>query len=168
MSELRSTSLALLLGGCITYIAINQKADASLPAPSISLGQNPVVSAGGSVTSSQSLMVMSAPSDQDLIITDISLTSFSPMSCKRNHHTQLFLGSGASVGAFETHSSISRGSYSSSAGLSVQQSLNSGLRIPAGDALYISTDETGYDGSSCGTYSNYGVRYMISGYHAQP
>ena len=168
MSEFRTTSLALLLGGCITYIAINQKADASLPSPSISFGQNPVVSAGGSVTSTQSVLVLSAPSDQDLIVTDINLTSYSTMSCKRNHHTQLVLASGATLGAFETHSAISRGSYSSSAGLSVQQSLNSGLRIPAGDSLYITTDETGYDGASCGTYTNYGVRYMISGYHSQP
>ena len=164
MSDFQTTGLALLLGGCITYIAINQKADASLPSPSISFGQNPVVSAGGSVTSSQSVLVMSAPSDQDLIVTDINLTSYSTMSCK----TQLVLGSGSTLGAFETHSAISRGSYSSSVGLSVQQSLTSGLRVPAGDTLYISTDETGSDGSSCGTYTGYGVRYMISGYYAQP
>ena len=168
MTDYRTPCLTLLLGSALTYIAIHQKADASLPAPSIGFAANPIVSAGGSVTSGQSIMVFTAPSDQDLIITDVNISSFSPMACKRNHHTRLVLGSGSTVGAFETHSSISRGSYSSSAGLAAQHSLSSGLRIPAGDSLTIATDETGYDGASCGTYTNYGVRYMLAGYYAQP
>ena len=168
MTDYRTPILTMLLGSSLTYIAIHQKADASLPTPSIGFAANPVVSAGGSVTSGQSIIVFTAPSDQDIIVTDLNITSYSTMSCKRNHHTRLTLGSGTTIGAFETHSSISRGSYSSSAGLSAQHALSSGIRIPAGDTLSISTDETGYDGASCGTYTNYGVRYMLSGHYAQP
>ena len=168
MKDYRTPTLTLILGACLTFIATNQSADASLPTHSVGFGSNPVVSAGGSVTSGQSVIVLTAPSNQDLIVTDISLTSYSSMSCKRNHHSQLSLGSGASLGEFETHSAISRGSYSSSVGLSIQQSLNSGLRIPSGDTLNLTTNETGSDGGSCGSYNSYGVRYMLSGYYAHP
>ena len=161
-----STVIALCLGMSLMYIYTNQKAVA-LPTSSVGYGQNPVVAIGGTAYSGETKTLFTAPSDQDIIVTDLVLSSYSPMSCKRNHKSELILTSGAILGQFETHSSISRGSYSSSVGMSIQHAFSSGIRIPAGDSLTIFVTETGYDGASCGGSSSYGVRYMVSGYNAQ-
>ena len=161
-----STAITLCLGMSLMYIYTHQKAVA-LPTSSDGYGQNPLVSIGGTAYSGETKLLFTAPSDQDIIVTDLVLSSYSPMTCKRNHKSEIILSSGGILGQFETHSSISRGSYSSSGGLSIQHAFSSGLRIPAGDSLTIVVTETGVDGGGCGGSSSYGVRYMFSGYHAQ-
>ena len=115
-----STTLALCLGACLMYVYTNQQADAGLPSAVIGYGQNPVVSIGGTAYHGETKVLFTAPTDQDVVVTDMVLTSYSSMSCKRNHKSELILASGAVLGQFETHSAISRGSYSSSVGLSIQ------------------------------------------------
>lgn len=160
------TAMAMCLGMSLMYIYTNQKADA-LPAAAIGYGQNPLVSIGGTAYDAETKTIFTAPSDQDIVVTDLVLSSYSSMTCKRNHKSELILSSGAVLGQFETHSSISRGSYSSSTGMSIQHSFSSGVRIPAGESLTFVVTQTGADGSSCGTSTSYGVRYMFSGYYAQ-
>ena len=162
-----TTGMALCLGASLMYIYTNQEADAGLPTAVVGYGQNPLVSIGGTAYHNETKTLFTAPADQDIVVTDLVLTSYSHMNCKRNHKSELILGSGAVLGQFETHSAISRGSYSSSVGLSVQHAFSSGVRIPAGDTLTFVVTETGTDGSSCGSSTSYGVRYMFSGYYAQ-
>ena len=77
---------------------------------------------------------------------------------------------GTVLGQFETtNSALAYGQNGSTSGTSIQMSLNSGLRIPAGEQLQIIVVESATAGNSyCGGATSYGVRYMISGYYAQP
>jgi hypothetical protein len=136
----------------------------------VSYGSNPVVSAGGSVyAGAGSRVLLTAPSDQDLVLTDVVLTSFSDSSCKRSHHSSLTLDSGDIVAQFETSSPYAQRyhEYASSTGLSVQHHFGSGLIVPTGQSVTIDVSQTDSFGS-CGTEHSFGVRYAVSGYHAQP
>ena len=139
----------------------------ALPGTSIGYGQNPLVSIGGSAYDGETKVLLTAPVDQDIIVKDLILTSFSNINCKRGHKSELILGSGAILGQFET----SNGSYNNSdnamsTGLSIQHAFAGGLRIPAGDTLTFVVTQTTQEGY-CPTSTNYGVRYMVSGYYAQ-
>ena len=139
----------------------------ALPSASIGYGQNPLVSIGGSAYDSETKILFNAPSNQDIIIKDLILTSFSNINCKRAHKSELILGSGTVLGQFET----SNGSYNNSDntmsnGLSVQHAFAGGLRVPAGDTLTFVVTQSGGEGY-CPSTTSYGVRYMVSGYYAQ-
>ena len=139
----------------------------ALPGTSIGYGQNPLVSIGGSAYDGETKILFNAPSNQDIIIKDLILTSFSNINCKRAHKSELILGSGAVLGQFET----SNGSYNNSDntmsnGLSIQHAFGGGLRVPAGDTLTFVVTQSGGEGY-CPNNTSYGVRYMVSGYYAQ-
>ena len=139
----------------------------ALPSASIGFGQNPLVSIGGSAYDAETKVLFTAPADQDIIVKDLILTSFSNINCKRGHKSELILGSGAVLGQFET----SNGSYNNSDnamsnGLSIQHAFAGGLRVPAGDTLTFVVTQTDVDGY-CPNSTAYGVRYMVSGYYAQ-
>ena len=139
----------------------------ALPSSSIGYGQNPLVSIGGSAYHGETKLLLTAPVDQDLIVTDVILTSFSNMTCKRSHKSEFILGSGSILGQFETVTANYNGTHGSSNGLSIQHSFSGGIRIPAGDTLTFTVTESGTYGTSCSSNGTYGVRYMVSGYHAQ-
>jgi hypothetical protein len=63
---------------------------------------------------------------------------------------------------------VYNGTHGNSTGLSIQHAFSGGLRIPAGDSLYITISESGYNGDNCTNSTSYGVRYMISGSYTQP
>jgi hypothetical protein len=113
----------------------------------VSTGANPVDSWAGNV-SSTSTPVLTAPADQDLVITDVHLSCNS--SC--DTRVELRTSGDALVGNFW----VSGGYGSSYDSLSIQQAFSSGLRIPAGQTLNIS-NTTGHS-----------VAYTLSGYQAQP
>jgi len=136
----------------------------------VSTGTNPVVSAGGSAyVGAGERVLLTAPSDQDLVLTDVVLASFSDASCKRSHQSALTLDSGDIVAHFETNSPFTQhySDYESSSGLSVQHQFGAGLVVPTGQSVTIEVSQTDSFGS-CGTDSSFGVRYAISGYYAQP
>ena len=135
----------------------------------VSFGANPVVSTGGTAYSGSPVLLFTAPADQDLVLTDVVLTSFSQASCKRSHHTTLKLDSGDTVASFETNSSFAKQYYDyvSSSGLSVQQTFSAGLVVSAGSTLTIEVTQTNQFGT-CSSDTSYGVRYTISGYHTRP
>ena len=136
--------------------------------PVISTGANPIVSAGGLVTDDSSLEIVSAPSDQDLILTDLILTSTTDIDCKRSHRNVLTLSSGTVMGQYETNSVSVMPSDAPSDGLSISHSFSSGIRIPAGESLSLRVDQTGQFGYCDSSTASYGVRYSVSGYRAQP
>ena len=136
--------------------------------PNISYGQNPLVSIGGTAYDEENKLILTAPSAQDLIIKDVILTSYSNARCRRNHKSELILGSGGILGQYETSSSVYNGTHGNSTGLSIQHAFSSGLRVPAGDTLYLTVSETGYYGDNCNNSTTYGVRYMVSGSYMQP
>ncbi len=134
----------------------------------VSLGTNPVWSTGGSVVPDGSASsVITAPADQDLIVTDVVLTPTSPDSiCEMLLNSELSLaGAGDNLAQYNLSLDIYGGS---SNGNTTMQGVNahyiSGLRVPAGEtlSLYVATMAEGY--SCSGKY----VMYSISGYKAQP
>jgi hypothetical protein len=136
--------------------------------PTISYGQNPLVSIGGTAYDGENKLLLTAPSAQDLIIKDLILTSYSNPRCRRNHKSELIIGSGEILGQYETSSTVYNGSHGSSTGISIQHAFSGGLRIPAGNSLYVTVSESGYYGDNCSNSTSYGVRYMISGTYMQP
>ena len=136
--------------------------------PEISYGQSPYVSIGGTAYDAESKTLLTPPSGQDLIITDIVLSSYSNLPCKRSHKTELATSNNTVLGQFETCSGSSNGSNGSSAGTVVSHSFAGGMRIPNGESLVLSVLQSDANGSSCSGSTLYGVRYMISGKYVQP
>ena len=146
---------------CFVY----QQQAVALPSSAISYGQNPIVNIGGSAYDNETKTLLSAPSNQDIIVTDIVLTSFSgSVGCKTSHKSEFILSTGPVLGQFQTETGFYNGTHGGSTGLSIQHSFQSGIRIPAGTDLTFFVTQTGSYGSGCSTN---GVRYMISGYYAQ-
>jgi hypothetical protein len=140
-----TTGLAICLGA-FGAVAILPTVAIGYPAGSaVSMGSNPIHSWGGITASAD---VLTAPSEQDLVITDVTLTCNSTCDTR----VQLQRSDGTSVGMFW----VSGGYGSSYDSLSIQQMFSSGLRIPAGQALSLI--------SSSGAQ----VAYTLSGYQAQP
>jgi hypothetical protein len=153
---------------CALGLALSTSPAIGYPAgPSVSYGSNPIVSAGGVVYGGESTSVFTAPADQDVVVTDLLLSSNADNECLRAHQSTLTLSSGAVVGKFDTHSSWVKRyyEYDSSPGLSVSHTFGSGIRVPAGQSLTLSTAESWQYGSCSGTY---GVAYSVSGYQSQP
>ena len=158
-------TLAVSLG----YTLASSQAIGYPAGPAVSTGTNPVVSAGGLVLHESDSTVLTAPSDQDIIVTDLVLTSYSDLTCKRTHHSSLSLSSGEVVATFETNSpwAIRYYDYNSDGGDAISHSFASGLRIPAGQSLNLAVSQSNNYGS-CSSSSSFGVRYTVSGYQAQP
>ena len=92
MSKTGKLIVGLILGAA-TGFGIQQVQ--ALPGTSIGYGQNPLVSIGGSAYHGETKVLFTAPADQDIIVKDVILTSFSNMTCKRSHKGELILGSGS-------------------------------------------------------------------------
>jgi hypothetical protein len=140
----------------------------------VSFHENPVVSIGGTAYSDEAAKILfTAPADQDLIITDVVLSSTSNLLCQRTHKTEISTSSGDVLGQFETSAGYTK-TYGrdwalSSDGRAVAHSYDAGLRVAAGDTLLVGVEQTGlYTVDSCDSSSSHGVRYSVSGYHSQP
>ena len=139
----------------------------------VSYAANPVVSFGGGVHHGETLTVLTAPADQDLVLTDAVLVSSTDTRCKRVHRSNLELpASGVLVARFETNSPV-LDTYGNGApadpGSEGAYHFRSGIRVPAGESLTIAVSQTWENGGSCsGSTSSYGVNYTLSGYLAQP
>ena len=140
----------------------------------ISFHENPVVSIGGTAYSGEAAKILlTAPEGQDLVITDLVLTSTSNLPCQRSHKSELSTTGGAILGQFETNSGYTKtyGSAwgSSSPGRAIAHTYSSGLRVPAGETLFLGIVQTeSYTIDGCDSAGSHGVRYSVSGYHAQP
>ena len=169
-----NTGVAIGFGMCLMALFSQPKAQANLPIPSSGYGQNPLTSIGGTAYDGENKLLMTAPSNYDLIITDVILTSTTNVLCNRTHKSEFILGSGSVLGQFETSSTgmvVDNGSWgTSNDGGKIQHSFASGLRVPAGDSISLMiTETTSYTYSgSCATSTSHGVRYMVSGYYVTP
>jgi hypothetical protein len=112
----------------------------------VSMGASPVWSVGGQTPPGVSYDLFTAPGDQDVIVTDISLTA----GCGGTCVTQVTIDTPTDRLASYRVRVNSAGYYGP-----VHDSLQSGLRVPAGQVLSITTS-TEY------------VDYTLSGYYAQP
>ena len=109
---------------------------------SIDYGNNPVVSKGGYASNNTGdVTIFSAPSDQDIMITDYEITTNYSYGCSPS----LRLASGG-VLAY----------WSISAARHIEASKRSGLRVPAGDSVILT--------ANCSS----SVYYTISGHYARP
>jgi len=130
------TVLAFALG-----IAVSSKPASGYPAgPVISYGANPLWTLGGNTGSTA---IISAPADQDMVITDLILSpGYSTLGV-----ATLTASSGTVMGQFylQSYSSIER---------HVRHAFAGGIRIPRGESVTLTSDTTVY--------------YSISGYYAQP
>ena len=119
----------------------------------VSYGANPVWSVGGNESSTSSVVVMTAPDDQDAVVTDVVLT-FDCSSC--NPTVALKVGT-QTLGSYAyrhfEHYGASRSHVSSP--FPVSHSYESGLRVPAGESLTIQVTRDSVD-------------YSLSGYYVQP
>jgi hypothetical protein len=107
----------------------------------VSMGSNPLWSVGGSPSATETL---TAPSDQDMIITDVHFSNTDSGWLRLNMDI-----AGATVASFVSDSATDR----------PQISLQSGIRVPAGETMFM---------SFIAYYGLTTVGYTVSGYYAQP
>jgi hypothetical protein len=106
----------------------------------VSLGANPLWTVGGNTDSTT---VISAPEDQEMVITDLILS----VGYNALGRATLTASSGAVLGEFylQSYNSIER---------HVRHAFTSGIRIPRGESVTLTSESRTY--------------YSISGYYAQP
>mgnify|MGYP004160563595 CR=1 FL=1 len=114
----------------------------------VSMGTNPVWSVGGNMNSPGTVTVVTAPTDSDLVITDVYLSS----QCT-NCAVQIKLTTASEDLASYRYWQAVDG-YGMTSPHPVKQSMVSGLRAPAGETLSMSI-------------SSHYIDYTFSGYHAQ-
>ena len=113
----------------------------------VSLGANPVLSVGDGISSTEYVDVLTAPVDQDVVVTDLLLST----EYNGQEIVSFRLASGEVVGRTYVY-----GPGRGGAGGPFSHTMSSGIKIPAGGQLQIKTQW----GAS--------IQYMVSGYYAQP
>jgi len=120
----------------------------------VSSGSNPVFSFGGFTHGSEGVDLVTVPSDQVAVITDVVLMSYTGYGAYSCDLEVTLRDSSTTLGAFL----ISAGTntyYSSSAGNPASHSFASGIAVGPGEGMRLTTD------GSCSQMS-----YTISGYYA--
>jgi hypothetical protein len=136
----------------------------------VSIGTNPVLSTAGSFTVSSSVDALSAPADQDIVITDFAASAdTTDWDCLERVLVVLTVD-GALVGQLSVTTPYLYQHYQvETSGSSEVLHLNSGIRIPAGSALSVSTgDVLATSPGSCWSGREVNIHYTLSGYHSQP
>ncbi len=152
---------AALLASAALFVRSLQPAYAEI-GPSVSYGSNPVFSFGGS-SGDGSLSLVSAPSNQDMIIDGLSLTlSTGSHYCDSGMVLDLVLDSGEQVASMGV---LASGGYFGST-FHPAVTHNTRIRVPAGSQLQatISTDFTN-SSSYCAARK---LNYTISGHYTHP
>ena len=162
--------LAFMLGVLATDLLGSTLASAEYSA--VDYGQNPIVSQAGTVPAGTYTSVVTAPTTQDIVFSDVSLMPYTDDGdCLRFQSVELRLQSGQVVGSYEVTNSFLTCYYDcdGAAGNVVQQHLRGGIRVPAGETLEIEVSETSRTNGRgyCSASSNSGVRYTLSGYFAR-
>ncbi len=136
----------------------------------VSYGANPVWSAGGTITGDGDAVLLTAPSDQAVVVTDIDLSISSPNGyCA----TVVSVGLGNSEATSVSSADLGRfglGMNRENYGFTLYEPtysthLQSGAKVGPGDTLQLFSDV--HWSYSCST-TEVSIHYMISGYYAQP
>ena len=158
-----TTFLAFALGVSTTGIFQSRFATAQPTGPNVSYGSNPVVNYGGTIYDYGNLLLLTAPSDQDIVLTDIHLTAAESSSdCRGVAHVTFVTNT--SVHA-EFHIGLNRYGYDSSQyDGTLSAKFNSGIRIAAGSPLTVDVARIWDNG--CG--NGIDLAYVVTGYAASP
>jgi len=156
------TLLTLAAGWAFAVTMMPSPADGYPGGSTVSTGSNPVVAAGGRLAySGETNTVFTAPSDQNIVVTDVVLTgATTTYDCRGQSRVIISSDSVTTLASFTVDQ---RGHGSSSTG-SISANYTSGLPVLAGESLYIRTEG---NFQSCGTAYHH-VDYSLAGYHAQP
>jgi hypothetical protein len=164
-----TTALSIGLGATLAALFSSGTA-IGYPTAAISTGSNPIHSSGGTVAISASpdspaaVTLATAPSDQDLILTDLVVTGTSDTSdCSERWPVTLQAG-GEVLGQY-TAGIGSANDYSFPDSLTLH--LVSGIRVPAGESLQMTIYRDTW-GGSCSWSRTATSRWGLSGYYAQP
>ena len=162
--QLNSISQLLIAGAALTasigfLIRSIGPAEARL-GPTVSYQQNPILSHGGTLGGT----ILTAPGDHDVILTDVHLSLYSSDlgDCWFTKNVQFTVPSLGVVAEYNLHWWHNYGGGEDRLER-VDSHLQSGIRIPAGEALTTTVSTLNED--SCYTHD---VRYTISGYYAAP
>ena len=123
---------------------------------SVSIGSNPLLSWAGQLTYSSNTIAGTAPSGQDVVLTDIILTTASFCGA-HGYDVTLTTSSGTLIGQFRLSSE--QANQSGHHISNVIANLQSGLVVPAGESLSMATNHV---------YQDCKLNYTLSGYLAQP
>ena len=130
----------------------------------VSLGSNPVVSAGGQFVGTDSASPLTAPSDASLVITSVILSGFDESSsCMANSSVVLTDGTDV-LARFVVGLPRPASSYSDYEPTLVAN-MPSGLHIPPGASLMMTSVPHYWSGCSGDTLN---IEFTVSGYYAQP
>jgi len=175
-----SLLLAIGFGGLLAHTLTSSEAIGYPAGSAVSSGENPIFSTAGSFefdtssgTSSGTTLsdVLTAPTDQDLIITDVNVgVSSGSTSCGMRAEIGMYID-GEQVGSFAPMSPIMRFYSSETAFLGPtdgQQTFSSGIRVPAGTSLDLHAILIEWGGAYCTSSGTQKARYSLSGYKAQP
>jgi len=161
-----TTSLAIATGGLATLVLGSRNAQGYPAGSAISYGHNPVVAYGGNLFNGSTTTVITAPADQDIIVSDVVLTPDSTdHTCVAGLQFRLELGSGPSVGTYAMQIKTDAERSYTNTSQNVVAQYSSGIRVPAGDTLQAAVNHS-YE-YNC-TRSELSVAYAVSGYIAQP
>ena len=169
-----TTALATGLGA-ISVVALQSPAAIAYPtAGTISSGTNPVISGGSSLVvpfygSTSSSGLITAPDDQDLVVTDLILQPGTDrMSCIEQWDSRITLD-GVTLAQlrlvtpfYYTQGHVTNTHHGD------QIALVSGLRIPAGQTAELEVQRAHHDGGYCYDSRIASVAVTWSGYLAQP
>lgn len=167
-----TVGLALCLGAASTALLSPQDAIGYPATGAVSLGSNPVVSAGGTAQWGESASALfTAPADHDIVITDVVLSANSTRyRCKAQARVSLTSDSGV-LGQFSVGTPFMQTSSWATAGgeTNLVVGMTSGLRVPAGESVELLVDSLGgsYDCTTSDA-SHLAVHYAVGGYLAQP
>ncbi len=150
--------------GIFATLAFHSSDAIGYPTSAVSIGSNPVVSVGGTIVGDVTHTLLEADTGADLIVTDVFFSvADSDADCTTSYIATLHLSDGTALGA--ASSGVGRNDGNGAGYQSfVAMTMSSGLRVPAGDSLHISTNRilaSGCDGSPR-------MNYTVSGYRAQP
>ena len=145
---------SMLLLSASVFVHTLGSAQAIPSMQNIGYGSNPLFTVGGTISNSSST-VMTAPSDQMMVVSDVILTMNPNLCASLIEFTD---SSGNALGHFKLHSNLhyDGDKAAQSQPSSVQHAFNSGIALSPNNSLTIS--ETG----------NCSVAYTLSGYYAQP
>ena len=158
-----TTFLAFALGISIAMIFQSRSATANPTGPNISSGSNPIVNYGGTIYDYGNLLLLTSPSDQDVVLTDILLTAGEASAdCRGVAHVTLVTNTYVHA---EFHIGLNRYGYDNSQyNGAVSASFDSGIRIAAGSSLAVDVAKLWDHG--CG--SGLDLAYVVTGYVANP
>jgi hypothetical protein len=120
------------------------------PAGAISMGMNPLWSTGGNLVAG-STDIVTAPADQDVVVSDLILT-YGCINC--GPRVSLYVD-GTNVASFRYYQQKDYYDDAFQSPHPIQHAFKSGVHVPAGSTLSMSID-------------SFDVDYTLSGYYAQP